>query len=589
MTKCKKFFVASFLIAAFALVSAQSSFAQLTSPQIVAEGSSGAFTSAVIAMVQADPIRGGGAYCGTHVWTGSSSIASAVDARNGSIPAEGGTVAIVWDVEPNPTTVCVYLSVDSVVGQRLFLGQSASGNATISLTSAALSTNGGNKVSYVKDDVAPLPSDVYTIVNGAHFNVAFTDIRPEDGQYAYHRAACSLIPGDTSVQCMGYGPEGGIGTAVLSSYDSTKANVVAYSINGSDPFTHIPIPAFTTQSLGASPIVVFVNTHNNGDGHFGGSNPTFTNINSQILGNVYTGLINFTGDINPLAKPNTQIIFPSQREPVSGTYNTFEWQLVRARDGNSDNSQETGVDPTMTGCLVPTGLYQPPSGGKCGNPLNWPAVGNFAYRTRSIGTGQMVKAISSATNPDSIGYAFFGLGTFGNIANIKYLTLDGVDPIYGTYSNGAFPNCTGYFNAAPAFSCPSGSAPTFANVVAGNYRVWSVLRAIYYSSYVVPASGPSVPGLITAAQDSAHASVPDFVPYRYCTSSSCDPVSGPFTSGLSVFRSHYGISGVVNEHNGNTAAGAEAGGDMAGAIFTTSADQDLYNLTGSSEFLTYIQ
>src|ERR1700722_10652715 len=114
-----------------ALTLASTSYAQ--APQVVAVGSSGVFTTITIAMVSGDPITGA-TTCGTHVWTAGSGIASGIDARNGSIPAEGGNVAIVWDNDTTPTTVCAYLSVDSVVGQRLFLGQSASGNATLNLT-----------------------------------------------------------------------------------------------------------------------------------------------------------------------------------------------------------------------------------------------------------------------------------------------------------------------------------------------------------------------------------------------------------------------------------------------------------------------
>src|SRR5579862_1610258 len=198
------------------LLFASTSYAQITSPQVLAVGSSGVFTTVAIAMTQADPITGA-TMCGSNVWTAGSSIAQGIDARNGSIPAEGGNIVVVWDNSTSPNTVCAYLSVDSVVGQRLFLGQAASGNATLNLTSAAETTAGANKVSFLKDTATTgLPSAVYSILNGKHFNVAFTDIRPEDGQYAYGRAACNRA-GTTDVSCFGYGPAGGIGTAILRS------------------------------------------------------------------------------------------------------------------------------------------------------------------------------------------------------------------------------------------------------------------------------------------------------------------------------------------------------------------------------------
>jgi hypothetical protein len=202
----------------------------------------------------------------------------------------------------------------------------------------------------------------------------------------------------------------------------------------------------------------------------------------------------------------------------------------------------------------------------------------------------MVSAVNSANNPNALGYAFFGLGTFGGKANVKYMTLDGVDPIYSTYAGGSFPNCTGFFNAAPAFSC-IGALPNFANVAAGNYRTWSVIRAVIYQSYVPPASGPSVQGLIQAAQDQAHTNIPDFIPAQFCANAACSSS----TRGLNVFRSHYNISGVC-ANNGTAAGfvncggtpGLESGGDMLGSQFLVQADLDYFALTGN-EFLTWIE
>jgi len=170
------------------------------------------------------------------------------------------------------------------------------------------------------------------------------------------------------------------------------------------------------------------------------------------------------------------------------------------------------------------------------------------------------------------------------------MTLDGVDPIYATYSGGSFPNCSGFFNTTPAFAC-TGALPTFANVAAGNYRTWSVLRAVIYQSYTAPTSGPSVPGLIQAAQDQAHVNVPDFIPAQFCANAACSSS----TKGLNVFRSHYNISGVC-ANNGTAAgfvncggtAGLESGGDMLGSQFLVQADLDYYALTGN-EFLTWIE
>jgi hypothetical protein len=170
------------------------------------------------------------------------------------------------------------------------------------------------------------------------------------------------------------------------------------------------------------------------------------------------------------------------------------------------------------------------------------------------------------------------------------MTVDGVDPINTTYAGGTFPNCTGFFNATPAFSC-TGATPTLSNITAGNYRIWNVIRAVIYSSYTPPTSGPSVQALIQAGQDQAHTNVPDFVPSLFCADSGCSSK----TAGMKAFRSHYNISGFCANNgtaagftNCGGAAGQESGGYVLGSQFLVQADLDYYALTGN-EFLTWIE
>ncbi len=213
----KKLFAAP-LIAALALCVAPRVGAQAIAPQIVAVGSSGSFSSVSIAMAQPDPIvnPGGSPYCGSEIWSAKGTAGNGLvygnDGRNNGtlgspVPKEFGNVEIVWDNDTTPTKVCVYLSVDSVVGQRLYLGVGSGGNGTIQL-GAAQTTAGANAVAYLHDicaggpNCAGLPVNIFNSVNGAHFNMAFSDIRPEDAQYAYDRAACS--PAD-QITCFGYG------------------------------------------------------------------------------------------------------------------------------------------------------------------------------------------------------------------------------------------------------------------------------------------------------------------------------------------------------------------------------------------------
>jgi hypothetical protein len=585
------------LAGAATLLFASASYAQ--APQVMAVGSSGVFSSITIAMIAGDPITGTSTTCGTRVWTAGSGIASAIDARNGSIPAEGGNVAIVWDNDTTPTTVCVYLSVDSVVGQRLFLGQAAGGNATLSLTAAAQTTAGANKVSFVTDTATTgLPSAVYSLVNGKHFNVAFTDIRPEDGQLAYGRAACNRT-GVTDPSCFGYGPLGGIGTAIQSSYSQTSAQVVAYSISGTDPFTGLAIPAFKTINVGADPVVLFYNKTDTAAGGLGALLPT--NMNATTAAALWSGLIGINDQLVGTSTGSPKALHIVEREPVSGTYNTFEWQLIHTRDHRSgDFTQEYNFGPTPSGCFTPPNpaTFAPPTV-SCANPMNVTGSQGSTFggfRTRAIGTGEMVNAVNSANNPNSIGYAFWGLGTFGGKTNIKYITLNGVDPIYPSYStnSGNFPSCSGAFNLG-TFAC-SGALPTFDNVKNGNYRVWSIIRAVVYQTYVAPGSGPSVFDLIQATQDQAHTNIPDFVPAIYCANAACSST----VDGMPAFRTHYPVSG-KSANNGTTSPSTgfcandqtapncfEEGGDMAGVAFLDIQDQDFFGLTGN-EFFTWIE
>jgi hypothetical protein len=595
----KKLFAAP-LIAALALCIAPRISAQAIAPQAVAVGSSGSFTSVSLSMANPDPIinPGGAAYCGSEAWTAKGSAANGLvfanDGRNNGVignpvPVEYGNVSIVWDNDTTPTKVCVYLSVDSVVGMRLYLGQGAGGNATIQLGAAAQTTAGANAVSFLKDvcgagpGCAGLPLNIFNSVNGAHFNMAFTDIRPEDAQLAYGRASCA--PAD-QVTCFGYGGAGGIGTAIQSSMSQTSAQVVAFAISGTDPISTLPIPAFSTIPVAAQVVVPFYNTNNLAANGLGTLLPT--DIQSKVLAGFAAGL---NGDLRTFivrtpAAPGGLVNFLI-REPVSGTYNTFEFQVPHSRDGNTDYSQETGISSAFaSNCFVPPSpatFADPAFAGSCQNPVQVTNTSG-SKRWRVIGTGEMVNTVnSSPATENRMGYAFFGLGTFGGKANVRYLTLDGVDGINTTYAGGTFPNCTGFFNAAPAFSCV-GALPTFANIAQGDYRLWNILRAV--TATPTPAFQAN---LILAAQDQAKSNVPDFLPVSYCKT----VVAGACTataSNIGVFRSHYNLNGIAgnNGTNAGYGTGVEAGGDMAGAVLTIQADVDQFGWSGN-EFLTWIQ
>jgi len=578
---------------------------------VLGAGSSALFPTVGIAAVTPDPISGGGAPCGTHLWTGKngsvSAVVNGIDPRGGTTP-EPGNIWVAWDTT-RPTVVCAYLAVDSLVGQRLMFAQGISGgvcnvgNGTLQFTSGTAS---GNLIGGFPDTDATVPATVAAAINGTHFNVAFTDIRPEDGQFAYFRAANSTASGG-----FGYNPTGLVaGQAILSSFSNTNAQVDSFHISGSDPISTCAIPSSTTTPLGASPIVLFYRTNGTV-----GSVPT--NVLSKTATKFFSGQIGSSQQVfgtsqNGVAVPNA-VMSQIQREPLSGTYNTFEFQIVHARDGNSGDTQECAsfcgstIAPTPAACFVGGTPFV-----ACTNPM-YINSGTNSQRYRAIGTGEMVKAVNGTTtvpttNPDAMGYAFYSLGTFFiSGSHLKYVTLQGVDGLYSNYdTSGLFGTCAGSIPGG-TFQCTT-KLPSFPHVQDGSYRVWSSLRAITNTSAPLPPALATT--LFHAAQDQAAfalnnpasggiscsacviSAIADFVPnFSY--------PGGVQTAFLKVFRSHYPISGVA-ANNGtnppNTFCAAdqaspncfEEGGDMAGVPFYINTDVTYFNIFGG-EWLTQIE
>jgi ABC-type phosphate transport system substrate-binding protein len=581
------------LTLAGALLFASTCFGQIT-PQIVAVGSSGAFGTAAVAAVVADPITGSAAPCGTNFWTGNTNVASGLDDREAGIPAEPGKIWIAWNGNGTTTTtiICAYLTVDSVVGQRLFFSQHQSPitggqvNGVLQLSSSAVGAAGAGLVSYVTDN-ATLTSFVQESVNGQQFNVAFTDIRPEDAQYFNVRAQCS--PADAEAQCLGYGPFP-VGTAVQSAYSintgtglQNSAQVIQYNINGDDPISEYPIPAFTTYPIGAQAVVHFYNATDTSAGGFGTLLPT--NVNSHVLAVTYAGFLGLTTDISGTQGVTGKPLHVILREPTSGTMNTVEWQIFRAK--GVDLSQEWNVRygtnancTTFTASPNPATYATPVTSGPCTNPLYLPGPSG-SFRARAVGSGEEVSATNSANNPNSIGYAFWSFANYGGKTNLRYLKLDDVDPLSVATFTGVFPTCTGTANGSPSLTC---EAVPLTNIQQGGYRNWNILRATVYNSYTAPATGPSITSFIESAQDSAEKTVFDLVPVVYCANAGCSSK----VNNLPVFKSHYvlpsqGISAADGTHGE-----AEGGGDVLGAIFTVQADIDYFNATGT-EFTEYLQ
>ncbi|MBV8820841.1 MAG: hypothetical protein JO022_20945 [Acidobacteriaceae bacterium] len=509
-----------------ALMMSASAANAATTVELLGAGSSAMWQTAAIAAWK--DLAGSGAQHytikGTTGCTTQPNCAQLFDSRSASIGVEGGNLWVVWNSAQ--TEVWAYLSVDSVVGNRAYFAQP---RVQLQIDPATKTGNAGNLISSSLwgADAASIPSAVYTALNNAHVTTAFTDIRPEDAKFAQSRAVSVLNTTNYSGLGYGTGPNTLIGTPVESAFSTAKANPVDFNISGNDPFnTSDPIPAWTTISVGASPVVFLINRTNTAG--LGRTTGAFKNITDAQAQRIFSGT---ECDTNAIGGTGTDVaINPILREPISGTMNTAEFTIFRD-SADPNNSQEANVgQPTI---------------GTSSNPLKKTCLAGGGTRYRAIGTGEMINT-GVLNTTDSIGYAFFSYGNVSKIAGKStygYLELDGVDPIFSSYSNGDLPTCT-----AP---CPATPGTSFPNLRNGTYRSWSVLRVATDASGTNFANASA---LVSAIQANINSTVPDFVPFKAIGS---DP-------GLKYYRSHYTQSGIAP--NNGLSGQKESGGDMGGCI-----------------------
>ena len=496
-------------------------------PYFNAAGSSGAFNSFALA---AGPAEGGG-LCGGFIWTKKNG-AQGVDNRGTGL-LETGNVWIAWDNSTAPKHVCSYIAVDSIIGQQLFFAEPAS---TFNILFPA-GTAGDNLIPTLTD--TPIPQSVINVLQNQPFNAAPTDIRPEDALFEETRV---LAPLNTSNYTgLGYGP-GPVGIAIKSTFSTKTSTPALYALSGKDPITGQAIPATKTTNVGVQVVMAIVNAQQGSQqnsGHFGDST-SFFNINRRDWSLALNGGYAYTKDLTSVPGQGTVPLNVVLREPLSGTFTALEFNIPRNLETNS--TQELSVNPaTGQGTTCP--------GQPCGNPLFLSNGGG--WRKRAIGNGEMISEIGTSANGDSLGYAFWSVGNLGGQSpNIRYLAVDGVDPINLNYVDGTLPTCT-----AP---CPG--IVSFANVISGDYPVWNTLRLVAHTP--IPTG---VKALITGVQSQVVNIYPDFLPL----------------GAMGVLRSHYKQSGVDGVNGaGGSCNPADAGGDVGGAVLTIQGDQDYCAATG---------
>jgi hypothetical protein len=503
-----------------------------------------------------------------------------------------GNLSVVWNNAL--TQVWIYLSVDSVVGNRAYFSQP---RATLSVVGGCPAPAGTNSIAAgLWGADAALPAAVCTAINGAVFTAAFTDILPADAEFAELRVNCGT--GTTAtLSCLGYGTANpNVGVEIVSqNAPATQAQPVAFNILGNDPISGNAIPAYTVVPIGVAPIVFLANrTNGNGLG-----NGNYTDVTYDT-----TALLLFAGidcDSSAFGRTvdfdNEFAINPILREPMSGTMNTFEFNIMvtNAQGIVTDLlfSQE-GLLNSPYNIPYYFGAIQP--GAANSNPLNLTcgggpyASGPQGARKRAVGTGDEVSSVKA--NGDSIGYIFFGYGNVSSIAgspNYGYLTYQSVDPINpqaGAGPTGYGPAIAGNPNWNGGGQLPTCTAPcrvtegtSFPNVRNGSYQAVSVLRAVADTGSV---SLTNVQALAANIADEINATQPDFLPYS--ANSFGDP-------GWSIYRSHFApavapaavtaypgppitvnFNATNTPYNGLSSYGelpaglAEAGGDVGGCL-----------------------
>jgi hypothetical protein len=532
------------------------------------------------------PTGGGGTAPFFH-YTGSSKF-NVTDSRPTTPIVDSGNIWIVWDSASTPN-VWAYVSTDSTIGVRCYFANPACAVGVSAFPSV------GNIISSLlwgdnSSDSTP-PTSVQALFTGAgvKVNVAATTYRAEDALFATCRANSQLgngTPGSgDGLDGLGYNtvnppgtcPQFGasqaalVGSGIQSGYpgSTSKANLLAFSLTGKDPFTGATVPKYTTVSVGASPIAFIIERN-------GGQLAGLKDATDAQLQQVFSGKL---CDASAFGLPAAGIQ-AYLYEPQSGTGNVAEATVFRrptvpASQGVLGISQETGVNAANP--LTKTAVACPDSAGD-GKGGRW----------RAIAASEEVKSVLNSVKnngTDGIGFTFFSYGNVSTIADSTgygYITLDGTDPFFASYSNGTtaydpgqplspgvLPSATDLPAACSGnFPCPETDiwkgGLSFPNLRSGAYRSWNVLRIISTGTALTNAEK-----VIASSQAFVVTSVPDYVP---ATSTKVTINSKAFTDpGLTLIRSHY----QQTDGNGNKLGGApvnsgttEAGGDIGGAIIT---------------------
>jgi hypothetical protein len=494
-------------------------------------------------------------------WTsGKSSSILARDNRTTTPTDEQGNIWVTWSkgstgscASPSGTGINIYsyMSLDSVVGDRCYFAVDSSGTAGCQqIFTIAAGTAGANKLPGFTDTA--LPSVIQSALGaGVHFSYAGTDIRPEDAQFAVNRmfTPCGQImyrnPFDLEYRLtygLGYSSTTpNVGLQVKSAVSTGVFNVLNFNFSGPDPFNPgFNSPQFTVTPVAAQPIVVAV-------APAGGTGlGAASDVSTYTLAMFYDGVLARSTDF--IGPTSTNPVITLVREPLSGTYNTFEYSIP-----NSSQFHKSQDDNFCSSAAVYSQTMD--IGSSTGTVPG-------AVRERAIGTSEMVAALQAATS-DTLGYFFWSAANAAGLTNVKYLTVNGVDPLLNSYGGGGLYTPGVLPQVGGTGSTPPTSAVTFQNLNSGDYPVWSALRLIG-----PPGSLPvaNLANALTSINSAQH----DYIPL----------------ASLKVWHAHFPIYGVVGAQADGptlnpatpgdlcTGGATEVGGDAGGANLPKQVNSD---------------
>jgi hypothetical protein len=381
----------------------------------------------------------------------------------------------------------------------------------------------------------PQPQPFCGVLNGTAgfyctFNAAGTDIRPEDALYAVTRAL-SAYNTTNGLAGLGYGNTAcganssfptQIGCPIYDAFGQKKVfNVLNFALTGSDPISKGTPPPYTTISVGAAPVVVFVsNTKHDGTTNefgrthtdvYGNTSYVYYDVLDKVLSLYFEGTLYCSGDMLIDGSTNGVPVQVVQREPLSGTYNTFEFTGVRTLYGSAataaglskissttwitddQSGQESLIDPSLNtpGCSngapgngsvpnIPCGDGLAVYGGP--NPSVAPThaqclsgstlTAGAPLRLRAIGTGEEVPAALGSFNGCTNGTAGKCPTNQNSISSTPFNVENGLGYAFWSYGN--------FSPVKPSSGCTTTNPVTCSSYL-GHYLTVSGVDPFFYT------------------------------------------------------------------------------------------------------------